>query len=298
MKKVGSGWRRGLLFLVLVPLLAGACGRAGSETNEIGLIYSGGITEDKVFKGILQPGSTWNSVGWGSKVYRYRIDQRSWIAGKGKVADTEPVIIVSEDDVQMAVEYQLYFKLNQDTKVIRQFHENLGVKTGAWKNDGWIEMLDTYFGPQIERALEAAALKHKWRDLYASEEARVALQTTTVEQVKGNIREVIGADYFCGPAYTGPGSECGIFTMTVGKPFPTREDIIAAIESEQTAAAKTIAQEQENQRIAKELESERTLVELYGPQGALLREAIKGGKVQQFIIDQTGRNSANAPQPR
>jgi hypothetical protein len=280
------------LLAVAVVLGGGACGRSGSETNEIGLIYEGGVVQEKSFKGILKPGSTYESVGWGSEVYRYRIDQRSFIAApEGKQRDVGPVQVVSADDVRLNVEYQLYFKLNQDEKVIRKFHENLGVKTKAWTDDGWTQMLNEYFAPQIERAMEAAALKGNWRDLYASEEARVAFQNETVTNLKRNIKDVIGDDYFCGPSYDGK-NECGEFTFTVGKPEPTNGDIIAAIEAEQTAVTKTIAQEQENARIRAELEVERELVQLYGAQGALLREAIRSGKVQQFIVDNSGRRAA------
>jgi hypothetical protein len=293
------------LSLVLIALLVmttgGACGRAGSETNEIGLIYSGGISEDKKFKGILDPGSTWNSVGWGSKVYKYRTDQRSFIAApEGKVRDIPPVQVVTADDIRMLVEFQLYFKLNRSVPVLRRFHDNLGKKTDAWTKDGWSQMLNEYFAPQIERALEAVALKHNWRDLYASEEARIAFQNEIIPRVKANLREVVGAgaDYFCGPSYEGGKSECGSFTFTVGKPEPANKAIIEAIEAEQTNAAKLQAQEIENQRTAKELEAERTLVALYGPEGALLREAIRSGKVQQIIVDGSGRLSVQAPPNR
>lgn len=298
----------GRIALVLaVVVLSGGCGRQGSATNEIGLVYSGGAIEDKAFKGFLKPGATWEKVGWGSKVYRYRIDQRSFIAApENKTRDVPPVQIVTSDDVRMLVEFQMYFKLHwNDEKIMRQFHENLGVKTKAWTDEGWKQMLNEYFAPQIERALEAVGLKHKWRDLYASEEARVAFQNEAIQRVKENLREVIGvgADYFCGPSYTGAkGSKCGEFTFTVGKPEPANPDIVAAIESEQTSATRTIAQEQENLRVDAQLRAEREIVALYGPEGAIerernqvLREAIASGKVSQIIVDNSGRAVAQKP---
>jgi hypothetical protein len=287
-------------WVVIVLAVAGtACGLASSAVNEVCLIYEGGLTQDKVFRGILEPGSTNNSVGVGSDTYCYRIDQRTYIAGdpnRGRV-DTQPVVVVSDDDVQLATDYQLYFTVNQDEEILRQFHENLGVKTQAWTDVGWTQLLQEYFAPQIERAMEAAALKHEWRDLYGSEETRRAFQTDTVANLKRNINEVIGADYFCGPAYQGPGDECGDFTFTVGKPTPTNVEIIAAVEAEQQAAAATIAQEQENARIRAELEVERELVDLYGAQGALLREAIKSGKVTFYAIPSDGSVPIPAPAP-
>ncbi len=300
--------RRLVVVALSALLLSGACGRSGSEINEIGLIYEGGAIQEKTFKGFLRPGSTWEKVGWGSTVYRYRIDQRSFLAApEGKRRDVPPVQIVTADDVRMLVEFQMYFKLHwNDEKVMRQFHENLGVKTKAYEDEGWRQMLLEYFAPQIERALEAVGLKHNWRDLYASEEARVGFQNEAVERVKENLREVIGvgADYFCGPSYTGEeGSECGEFTFTVGKPEPANADIIRAIEAEQTAAAATIAQQQANARINAEIKGEQDIVALYGPalavereKNKLLQQAIDSGKVSQIIIDNSGRAVAPARQ--
>jgi hypothetical protein len=279
------------LIAAFLVLFGAGCGRQGSATNEIGLIYTGGLTEDKKFKGFLKAGATWEGVGWGSKVYRYRTDQRSYIGGERKGADAPPIVVVSKDGVRLKTDYQLYFKLNRDEKTLRKFHEDIGVKTEAWTKDGWVAMLQQYFEPQIERSMEAAALAYDMRPLRSTEEARVSFQNDTIGRLKEAIKEVIGDEYFCGPSYNGPGTKCGAFTFTVGKPEPVNEEIVAAIEAEQTAVAQTLAQEQTNARISKELEVERELVKLYGPDGALLREAIKSGKVSNFIVDSTGRIS-------
>lgn len=293
-----------IALVLLIAIFGGACGRQGSEINEIGLIYEGGSTQEKKFKGFLEPGSTFEKVGWGSTVYRYRTDQRSFIAApEGKTRDIAPVQFVTADDVRMNAEFQMYFKLQwASEQVMQQFHENLGVKTRAYEDQGWKQMLNEYFAPQIERAMESVGLKHNWRDLYASEEARVAFQTETVQRVKENLREVIGAgaDYFCGPNYNGKKAECGEFTLTIGKPEPVNRDIILAIESEQTSAAKTAAQDQENKRIAAQVLGEQQIVEIYGPEGALerernaiLKQAVESGKVTQIIIDNTGRSTVS-----
>lgn len=281
---------------ILLGFAATACGYADSAINELCLIYSGGSFEDKEYKGLLEPGSTHKSVGVGSSTYCYKTDQRSYIANaKDNGADSAPVEVVSKDDVRMGVDYQLYFTINQEEEILRTFHENLGVKTKAWEEEGWRQLLREYFEPQIERALEAAALQSNWRDLYASEEARVAFQSATVSNLKRNIREVIGNDYFCGPQYTGE-NDCGDFTFTVGKPYPINGDIVNAIESEQTAAAATTAQEQKNAQIRAKLEVERELVALYGPSGALLREAINSGKVT-FMVIPTDAGPVSIPVP-
>jgi hypothetical protein len=310
MKRLKSftGARRWLALPAMAVLLAlggSACGMEDSAINEIGLTYSGGWFEDKEFKGFLKPGATAKSTGFGSSTYRYRTDQRTFIAGppipgldKDRQPDVGPVIIVSDDDVRLIVEYQLYFKLNRDEKVLRKFHENLGVKTGAWNTDGWRQLLQEYFAPQIERAMESAGLKAKWRELYGSEDARVRFQDETVARLQQAIREVIGDEYFCGPAYNGPGTDCGSYTFTVGKPTPINEDILKALEQEQANVSQTQAAAAVNIRIAAELEGKRQQVALYGQQGAVLLEAIASGKVNQIIVSTDGGNISIPTTPR
>lgn len=247
--------------IILATLLAG-CGFADSEINEIGLIYSGGLVEDKEYQGLLEAGSTNNQIGVGSTVYRYPTDQRSWVTGQ----DAEPIDTVSDDGIRLRVPYQLYFKLNIDEDTLRAFHENIGIKTEAWTREGWVEMLNTYFDPQVDRAIDEAALKFQWRELFASEETRVEFQREVVTSLQRKINEVVGGDYFCGPQYNGPDSECGTYTFTVGKPEPTNPDLVKAIEQEQVNQTRVAAQEAENLRIEAELKAKQQEVALYGPE--------------------------------
>lgn len=250
-----------VIAMVLTFALTG-CGYDDTEINEIGLIYSGGVTEEKAFIGLLEPGATWESVGYGSSVYKYPTDQRSWVSGQ----DAPQVQVVSSDEVRLNVPYQLYFKLNTDEEILVDFHEDIGVKVAAYTDEGWVEMLNTYFAPQVDRAMDEAALNYGWRELRSSNEARAGFQRDVVSSLKRKITEVVGGDYFCGPNYGGAGTPCGDFTFTVGKPEPVDPGLVAAIEAEQTNQANVDAQRAENLRIEEELESKRSEIELYGPE--------------------------------
>ena len=281
-----------MLALLMLAVALTSCGMASSKINELCLIYTGGVTQDAEFEKMLKPGSNNNSIGMGSTDYCYKIDQRSFIADDGDKGDTGAVEIVSSDTVKMGVEYQLYFTLNQDEAVLREFHENLGVKTEAWTEDGWNKLLQEYFEPQIERALESAALQYPWKDLYSSEESRKDFQNKVVSTVKTNLKEVIGNDYFCGPKYTKEGDKCGDFTFTVGKPYPLNGKITDAVESQQTAAANTNAQEQKNLQLQAEKDGKQTRVDLYGQDGAALIELCESNTeaCKSIIV-----NSGNTP---
>lgn len=289
----------GLLSLLLLGGVLTSCGLASSKINELCLVYTGGVVQDAEFEQLLKPGSNNNSIGVGSTPYCYNIDQRSYIAtneeGKG---DRAAVEAVSADTVRLGVEYQLYFTLNQDEEIIREFHENLGVKTEAWTEEGWKQLLIEYVEPQIERAIEAAALNFKWRDLYSSEDGRKGFQQAVITNIKTNLKDVIGNDYFCGPDYATAEDECTDFTFTVGKPYPLNAEIVGAVESEQTAAAATASQEQKNAQIEAEIRGKQQIVDLYGADGALLYEAIKNGQIQIMVVPSDGSVTVPVPQPQ
>jgi len=286
------------LLVLLIPLMA-ACGMADSAPNEVGLIYSGGLVEDKSFQGVLKPGATAKSVGMGSTVYKYRTDQRTYIFDHGSEAqagvnvdqrsiDAPALQVVSKDSVRLTAPAQLYFTLHWgDEDVLRKFHEKLGFKTKAYDSDGWSAMLEQYFRPSLERAAETAALQHNWRDLYTSEETRKTFASDTIRQFKLNLVEVVGGNYFCGPKYDGE-NECDDFTLAVGKPTPPGP-ILEAIEATEKAREETIAQEQRNAQIAKQADGQRILIEQYGPYMAALIRLAESGKLQTIIVDEAGR---------
>lgn len=249
-----------------------ACNLASSEVNEIGLIYSDGITEEKEFVGILDEGSTNTSIGLGDKVYYYPTDQRTWVSGQ----DAPNVSVVSKDEVRLNVPYEIYFTLNTETETLVEFHEDIGVKVKAYTDAGWVEMLNTYFGRQVDRAMDEVANNYDWRALRSDNEVREAFQRDVVQVLRRNMNNVIGGDYFCGPDYS-TGGVCGDFTFTVGKPEPLDDALVRAIEAEQTNQANVDAQRAENLRIEAELEARRSEVELYGPEVYAYLQCIEAG---------------------
>lgn len=272
--------KRNLALLAVLALMATGCSLASSEINETCLVYSGGVTQDKEFESILKAGSTNNQIGMGSSVYCYPNDQRSWVSGQ----DAPEVTVVSNDEVNLKVPYQLYFTVNTSQDVIQEFHERIGVKTEAWTPDGWTAMLNTYFAPQVDRAMDEAALKYDWRELRSNEEARQEFQRSVVTSLKRKVVEVIGGDYFCGPGYVGEGSPCGDFTFTVGKPEPTNKSLVASIEQEQINQTKVAAQEAENLRLKAESEGIEFLLERLGPEAYIcLRQLEAAMQTNQSI---------------
>jgi hypothetical protein len=271
---------------------------ASTEANKIGLHYGGGVVEDKKFKSIIPPGSTNKLIGPGDTIYSYPIDQRSYIIG-GAGADTEnadEVTVVSKDNVRLGVRVQVYFTLNRDQAVIQSFHERIGLKTEAYEDRGWSDMLQSYFRPQIDRALAAVGTNYAWAELYNNEKKKAEFQTAAAKEFTRLLPAAVGGDYFCGPGYNGSNA-CGELSFTIQKPTPLDKGIIDGLEAKQRAELAKQAQEQKNQQVGVELQSVKQQVAMLGAQGYLLKTAIESGKIQFMVIPQNGNVSIPVPAP-
>ena len=185
-----------VLFVILIIVLFNIFNFASTDTNRIGLHYGGGVVEAKKFKSIIPPGSTNKLIGPGDTLYTYPIDQRSYIIG-GDGADTDAadeVTVVSKDNVRLGVRVQVYFTLNRDQDVIKSFHERIGLKTEAYEESGWNDMLQSYFRPQIDRALAAVATNYAWAELYNNEAKKSAFQTAAAKEFTRLLPAAVGGD--------------------------------------------------------------------------------------------------------
>lgn len=293
--KVIGGLIVGVLALII---LFNIFNFASTEANKIGLHYGGGVVEDKKFKSIIPPGSTNKLIGPGDTIYSYPIDQRSYIIG-GAGADTEnadEVTVVSKDNVRLGVRVQVYFTLNRDKPVIQSFHERIGLKTEAYEDTGWSDMLQSYFRPQIDRALAAVGTNYAWAELYNNESKKAQFQTAAAKEFTRLLPAAVGGDYFCGPGYNGSNA-CGELSFTIQKPTPLDKGIIDGLEAKQRAELAKQAQEQKNQQVNVELQSVKQQVAMLGAQGYLLKTAIESGKIQFMVIPQNGNVSIPVPTP-
>jgi len=285
-----------IAIVVLLIILFNIFNFASTEANKIGLHYGGGVVEDKKFKSIIPPGSTNKLIGPGDTLYSYPIDQRSYIIG-GAGADTEnadEVTVVSKDNVRLGVRVQVYFTLNRDKAVIQSFHERIGLKTDAFEERGWNNMLQSYFRPQIDRALAAVGTSYAWAELYNNEKAKAQFQTAAAKEFTRLLPAAVGGDYFCGPSYTG-NNGCGELSFTIQKPTPLDKGIIDGLEAKQRAELARQAQEQKNQQVNVELQSVKQQVAMLGANGYLLKTAIESGKIQFMVIPQNGNVSIPVP---
>ncbi len=285
-----------VLAVIAIIVLFNIFNFADTDANKIGLHYGGGVVEDKKFKSVIPPGSTNKLIGPGDTVYAYPTDQRSYIIG-GAGADTDggdEVTVVSRDNVRLGVRVQVYFTLNRNEDTLKSFHERIGLKTDAYEDRGWNEMLQSYFRPQIDRALAAVATNYSWAELYNNEAKKSAFQTAAATEFTRLLPAAVGGDYFCGPSYTG-NNACGDLSFTIQKPTPLDKGIIDGLEAKQRAELAKATQEQKNQQVNVELQSVKQQVAMLGAQGYLLKTAIESGKIQFMVIPQNGNVSIPVP---
>ncbi len=262
-------------FLLPLALIAG-CGDTGA--NEVAVHYGGGMIEDKGYQGMLPAGATAKLVGFGDSVYPYRIDQRSWIGRAGDAGDRGEVEFVSRDGIRMRAPIDVYFTLKHDEETIRRFHEEIGLKTRAYEDEGWVVMLQTYFDPSLDRSIDSAGLAFDWRPLRENEAVRGEFAARAAGQFSQQLEEATGGSYFCSPTYQKPGDDCGQISFAIGQPTPVDNRVVEAIELEQTARAQTQSLEAEKARAEAEARARQVLIDQVGPEVYACIEAIRAAE--------------------
>ncbi len=251
---------------IAVVLVLGGC--ASTAANEVGLSYGGGVWENKDYQGVIEPGETNKVIGVFDDNYNYRIDQRSWIGrdcSEPECADRPAVEFVSKDGIRMKAPVDIYFTLRQDEGTLQRFHEEIGLKTEAWTESGWLTSLRTYFDPALERGIDSAGLSFNWRELRESEEKRNEFATQASQQFTEELERATGGNYYCSPTYQSAEDDCGNISFAIGQPTPVDPRVVEAVEMEQTANAQTQSLAAEERRAAAEAQARQVLIDQVGP---------------------------------
>jgi hypothetical protein len=257
------------------------CTSINTQPDQAGLTYNAGPLSNTAFDSCVGP-STRNWDGPGDEHYTYPFGQRTYDFSGGEGSDSEPISVVTKDNVTMSVSGVATFALNTECETLRQFHERIGIKFQAWMEDGqtstgWINMLNVYLKQPLEKAMDAVSKKYGYKELYSDPAVKEVWEDEVGKLASQFIRDQSGANFFCRPSYEGAGP-CGNPVVTLQSPVPP-ENIRAALTAEQEAVAQNNAQKQRNATVRTQLESIRELVEVLGPEGYVLYKAIEDGKV-------------------
>lgn len=268
-------------FMLLFVAACGAVGETGP--NETSIHAEDGEFTAEQIKDCLPP-STRERKGMGDKFYSYFNDQRTWDFTGGDKSESGPISVTDKDGVTLQVPGTLTFVLNTNCDVLKDFHTRIGIKHAAWTDEGWVDALRLYIAQPLEKAMDQASQDYTWRELLQDQGVRDAWETRVGQLARQFSASQAGGekDYFCAPSYTGEG-ECGDFSLELQKPILP--------ESVANALAETAAEVERNQqavaaqdRINTEAASLQALVDVLGPQGAILYQAIQNGQISVIPV--------------
>lgn len=277
----GPLWSAGFVLVVLV-ILALFMATGKTDRDEIGISYGGGPFEGRHFQRILDPGSPLTFLGWFDKLYTYPVTQRSYI-----ISETEGDVIgkiTAPSKNRIPVEFQVatYFRLNTDK--LREFHELIGLKYQAWTETGWDEMLAESLFQQIQLGLAQESRKWNDNEIYADSASFSSIQTNVGRNLKDNVTQVLGDEYFCGVDFV-PGQSCPDFTFVI-KAVSLPADVVA--EYEKNRASEIAVQTRRNEVEQRKAEADsineiNAALEEAGQNYVLLR-AIEEGRITFWVV--------------
>ncbi|WP_336214473.1 SPFH domain-containing protein [Nonomuraea sp. LPB2021202275-12-8] len=267
---------------LLAAALATGCTVTTPEPDQIGIVYDAGPISDTTFQNCIKPGSKDTSGPFdqgytypaGQRTFEFAADPNDPEGVKVKPgAETGPMKMLTKDPLEMLVSGVATFSLTTDCKTLQRFHEQVGLKYKADTEEGWAKMLSVYIGQPLDRALDAASKEFAWRDLtYANPQAKQQWETKVAEYTGQFLREQGGEGFFGG------------FKVTLQQPQPPLK-VREAMAAVQQAQEENTAQKAKNTKAATEMESIKALVDVLGPQGAVMWQAIKDGRIQVIVSD-------------
>ena len=197
------------------------CSVADPDSSQEALHYSGGPFSSQNFQNCINPG-TREVDGPGDYMFYYPHGQRTFtFSDVDPHADRPPIHISTKDRQELLVRGTVTFTLNTDCtpydekdatgKVVRhwdggvlqRFHDTIGRHTEAFASDGgdqqpkgWDEVLNRYIGDPAEKAMDNAALRWNWTDLYNNLDAKNAWQDEVIADLPRLIDQQAGAPHF------------------------------------------------------------------------------------------------------
>jgi regulator of protease activity HflC (stomatin/prohibitin superfamily) len=253
--------------IVVVVLVIGGVSFATAfkktPQDEICVSYGGGPFEGENFQFVKQPGSGRFFNGLRDKLYCYPVTQRSYTItsrpGEGDTDFSDAIVAPSEDNISLTFELVIYFELNRDT--VADFHRQIGIKTGAYDEDGWRQMLQEYFRPQIDQALQRQSRNFTAVEAYADASVFREIQGNLDAELPAAFAEAQDGEFF---------SNYRVVLRHIGVP----EGVQAELEKNQESkiAIKTKQNEIEQRRAeAKAIEELNAALEKSGPSYVYLK---------------------------
>lgn len=261
----------------LVILVAGT--GYSTDPDQVAVYYKAGPFSNVQYDHFVGPGDRSIFSGVADKVYYYPAGQRTYAFDTSKNADGGEITVNDRDGIELTVEGVARFELNTDEKTLQQFHEKIGLKSGAFtdgKNEtaeGWRDMLNKYMRSELRQVVTEATQGLTWKQVYNDPKIRNQWEKKIVETLPQRIESAMGGKYFEN------------FSMTLQKPKLPGE-LVEALQAKQTAIEQNNAQKERNEKIFTELDAVKEQIKILGPNAYILQQAIEKGQIQIMPVPQ------------
>jgi len=225
------------IFVAAIAALAlfsmNACSSVSTEPDEVALHYSGGSFSSKNFQDCVDP-SNREYNGPSDSHYIYPAGQRTFSFTGAEGSEQGPITVTTNDGQNLNVPGFVTFTLDTTCETLRDFHEKVGMKYGAYKDGGgWDAFLNDYIAVPLTSAMNKASLDSGWYALYSSSEAQADFEEYVKANLPAEVEKALGADFLT------------INAVQISKPQPN-EELTAALAQKEQAKIENDAQKERN----------------------------------------------------
>ena len=297
--------------LLGIVLATSSC-TSPAPVDEVGLYYNGGAIEGNSFERVILPGSGTALLGPSDQIKWLPAGQRNYIVSKntdeGDRAGADFIEVPAKGGVPVQFEVSVYFKLNTSTApiaigdkkyaggILQRFWEEIGKRYSADSDDGWDAMLNDNFRKIIEASMRQKVFNYSVDELYANsegeasgkEDAILKIQNEIATQIKENINQGLGGQYFCGPTFDrNKPDTCPDFQFIINSAEPP--DAVRESFAAQRIAANEVVTAQ-NRAQAKAAEAEGTRLQQEALRGSLTPEYLDLQRIEALKLCAQNQN--------
>lgn len=221
----GYGAITGIVAIIILLLVAAfSVTWASVPPDKIMLHYTGGPIQGTHFVEVVKPGTGTSIYGLNENIWFLPAAQRNYIVDRdpetGDKGVVDVVTGITTDNVSIDWELAVYFKLNSEPAVLRQFFEQICMHEdlGHCQGKGWDKMLDQYIRPVVQNSVRLETGKYDLAHVYKDPATLTTMQNDIAAILKDAINDKVGGDYFCGPDSSN--GDCRDFTVVLKNPTP------------------------------------------------------------------------------
>ncbi len=184
---------------------AGVFSWDSTDVDEVGLHYSGGPIEGRSFEALVPPSTSGTFYGPLDTLVKLPANQRTYLVTRGPDGDragADAITAKNSEGVEVAYETTVWFRLNQEPKVLRDFYESVCTKYDECEDDpgtnddGWGRMLNDNMRKVQETTLQNESRRVSTDDVVQDADALGGIQDKVARQLGDTVNSNLGGPFF------------------------------------------------------------------------------------------------------